>query len=133
MSKSLKTEEVLEPIARTYRSSRTYQFSPENGEKVTGNSETIPDMVPSMREILQRYTMGITDNVSHLNNYSGDLPDLRNTEPHVLQELMQANLEDYNYLSALAEKQALELREAEQKEKRELARKMYEELKNEES
>ena len=101
---------------RKYRSSK--EVISQVGESVFGKSETVPDLAPSMRELLIRHANGITDNVSMSVSYTGDLPDLRGFEPHDLNEMAYQALQDVKRLQAQQEENAIALRKAQYEAKR---------------
>jgi len=115
---------------RKYRTSRDVIST--KGEDNFPDSVTVPDLAPSMRELLVRHAQGITDNVSMNLSFSGDLPDLRGTEPHDLANML---LEQQRAVKALAEYQdnlAIQMRQAEYAEKRKNDLELLAELKKRE-
>lgn len=111
-------------MERIYRKS-TKVFA-SDGVIIKGKSETIPDLAPSMRELLVRHASGITDNVNHNLSYSGDLPDLRGVEPHELSAMIYQNQNRLAEMQELMNQQVIVEREQRSKEARERAKKLFE-------
>lgn len=101
---------------RNYRN--TTQEITVKGERNFGKSETVPDMAPSMREMLIRHANGITANVSQNLAFSGDLPDTRNVEPHDLAVMIKEQQQQVDQLKAQAESIAIQQRQAAYEQKR---------------
>lgn len=75
-----------------------------------GKSQTVPDLAPSMREMLQRHAMGITDNISQNVFYSGDLPDIRGYEPHEMTAMLDTARSNVKALEEERNRQVVEER-----------------------
>lgn len=108
---------------RTYRNSS--QNIPINGEKNNGKIITQPNLAPSMRELLQRHALGITDNVIYNANYSGDLPDLRGYEPHDLSTMIYETQEKVKQLEEIKNQQVVEQRKIQYEQKKKRDRETY--------
>lgn len=87
-------------------------------EVLDKKSLTVPNLAPSMREMLQRHAMGIVDNVSYQGTYSGDLPDIRNIEPHELSQRIYENQQRLQALEVQKNEYAIQLSNAEYERKR---------------
>lgn len=103
-------------MQRTYLKSS--QTIPHDREVNTGIKMTHPNMAPSMRDLLARHAMGISDNVNYQGNYTGDLPDLRGLEPHDLNSMLYENQQKVKELEELKNIQALELRKQKYEDKK---------------
>lgn len=101
---------------RRYRSSS--QVKSCAGEMIIGKSLTVPDLAPSMRELLKRHQMGLVDNVSQTLSYSGDLPDMRGYEPHQVTAMIDEMRAKVKSLEDLKNEQVVQLRQAQYDNKR---------------
>lgn len=101
---------------REYRN--TSQNIPRKGEINNGKLHTIPNLAPSMRDLLTRHALGITDNVSYQGNFTGDLPDLRGVEPHDLKDLIYTNRQRLKELEEIKNAQATQLQQLQYEEKK---------------
>jgi len=63
---------------KTYRSQATYVRRPEDYETFRGVSMTVPDQTLTVRQILTRFATGTIPNIEDDENYTDDLPDVRN-------------------------------------------------------
>lgn len=104
-----------------------------SGESNFPESKTVPDLAPTMRELLVRHAQGITDNVSMNVSYSGDLPDLRGVEPHELNSMIFEAQENYRQLQLYQEELAIKTREEQYAQKRLYDLELLSQLKDQES
>lgn len=107
------------------------QQVPTEYEIINGSSKTVPDQVPTMRELLRRHSQGITDNISQNISFSGDLPDLRNYEPHELNAMMEKNRKEIKAIDQIKNDLAIKKKEAIQEARKEYDKKLLEKLKAE--
>lgn len=101
---------------RRFRSSS--QVKSCAGEVIKGKSLTVPDLAPSMRELLKRHQMGLVDNVSQTVSYSGDMPDLRGYEPHQVTTMIDEMRSKIRSLEELKNEQIVNLRQVQYDNKR---------------
>lgn len=108
---------------RKYR--RSNQSIPLSGEFNNGKMLTLPNQAPSMRDLLSRHALGITDSVQYNGNFTGDLPDLRGIEPHDLSTMIYENQTKLKELEEIKNTQASKLRQAKYEAKKESDKETY--------